>query len=65
MDTPETPRLFKKKLYQLDAKIVSEQLTIMDGEMLRKIKPDELIGGAWVGKNKVGSTVFALHSHLD
>ena len=65
MDTPETPRLFKKKLYQLDSKMVAAQLALLDAEMLRNIKPDELKGGAWVGKNKVGSTVFALHSHLD
>ena len=65
MDTLETPRLFKKKLYQLDSKMVAAQLTLLDGEMLTNIKPDELKGGAWVGKNKVGSTMFALHSHLD
>ena len=64
MDTLETPRLFKKKLYQLDSKILAKELMLLDGEMLRNIKPDELKGGAWVGKNKVGSTVFALHSHL-
>ena len=65
MDTPETPRLFKKKLYQLDSKMVAAQLALLDAEMLKNIKPDELKGGAWVGKNKVGSTVFALHSHLN
>ena len=65
MDTLETPRLCKKKLYQLDSKILAEQLVLLDAEMLRNIKPDELKGGAWVGKNKVGSTVFALHSHVD
>ena len=65
MDTLETPRLFKKKLYQLDSKMVAAQLALLDSQMLRNIKPDELKGGAWVGKNKVGSTVFALLSHLD
>lgn len=52
MDTPETPRLFKKKIYQLDSKMLAAQLVLLDAEMLRKIKPDELKGGAWVGKNK-------------
>ena len=65
IDTPKTPRLFKKKLYQLDSKMVAAQLALLDDEMLRNIKLDELKGGACVGKNKVGSTVFALHSHLD
>ena len=65
MESPETPRLTKKKLHQMDPKVVASQLVLLDAEMLRKIKPEELKGGAWVGKNKVGSTVFTLHSHGD
>lgn len=56
MESPELPRLLKKKLYQMDPKLLASQLVLLDAEMLRKIKPDELQGGAWVGKNKVGST---------
>lgn len=61
-DSPETFRPLKKKLYQLDPKLVAAQLVLLDAEMLRRIKPDELKGGAWVGKNKVGVTVFISHS---
>ena len=62
MDSAETPKVFKKKFYQLDPKMIASQLVLLDAEMLRKIKPEELKGGAWVGKNKVGSTVFTLLS---
>lgn len=65
MDLAETPRLLKKKFYQLDPKMIAAQLVLLDADMLRKIKPEELKGGAWVGKNKVGSTMFTLPSHHD
>jgi len=66
MDSPETFRPMKKKLHQLDPKVVASQLVLLDAEMIRKIKPDELKGGAWVGKNKVGLfKMFILHSHGD
>ena len=65
MESSELPKSLKKKLYQMDPKILASQLVLLDAEMLRKVKPEELQGGAWVGKNKVGSTVFALHSHGD
>ena len=46
--------------------MVASQLVLLDAEMIRKIKPDELKGGAWVGKNKVGLfKMFILHSHGD
>ena len=56
METVETQKLMKKKLHQMDPKLLASQLVLLDAEMLRKIKPEELKGGAWVGKNKVGST---------
>ena len=62
VDIPETPKVFKKKFYQMDPKMVAAQLVLLDAELLRKIKPEELKGGAWVGKNKVSSTVFILCS---
>ena len=63
VDSAKTPKVFnKKKLYQLDPKMIASQLAVHDAEMLRKIKPEELKGGAWVGKNKVSSTVFTLLS---
>lgn len=54
-ESTETPRLLKKKLHQMDPKLVASQLVLIDSEMLRKIKLEELKGGAWVGKNKVSS----------
>ena len=55
MESPEISRLSKKKLHQMDPKLVASQLVLIDSEMLRKIKLEELKGGAWVGKNKVSS----------
>jgi len=55
MESPETPKPLKKKLHQMDPKVVASQLVLIDSEMLRKIKLEELKGGAWVGKNKVSS----------
>ncbi|XP_065910827.1 uncharacterized protein [Dysidea avara] len=52
MESPETSKPLKKKLHQMDPKLVASQLVLIDAEMLRKIKLEELKGGAWVGKNK-------------
>ena len=63
VDSAETSKVFKKKkLYQLDPKMIASQLTLHDAQMLIKIKPEELKGRAWVGEDKVGSIVFTLHS---
>ena len=55
MESSETPKPLKKKLHQMDPKLVASQLVLIDSEMLRKINLEELKGGAWVGKNKVSS----------
>ena len=38
----------------MPARQVAEELLLWDAEMLRKIAPLELEGGAWMKKNKVG-----------
>ena len=43
MDTPETPKLFKKKLYQLDSKMVAAQLALLDGDLLTQNKKLKII----------------------
>lgn len=40
------------KLYKSDPRAVAEELTVLDGEMLRRIKPQELRNGAWMKKEK-------------
>ena len=61
MDTLETPRLFKKKLYQLDSKMVAAQLALLDAEMLRNIKPDELKGAMELGLERTRLVQQCLH----
>ena len=41
------------KLYRLDAKAVTEELTVLDAEIFRRIKVNELRSGAWTKKDKV------------
>lgn len=41
------------KLYTLDAKAVAEELTVLDAEIFRRIKMNELRNGAWTKKDKV------------
>ena len=48
-----------KKLHLYDSREVAAELSMMDGELLRKIDPDELKHGAWMKKNKVGRTFGA------
>ena len=42
-----------RKLHLCSARELAEQLTLVDAEMLRRISPDELKNGAWMGKDKV------------
>ena len=39
-----------KKLHQFPAKDVAMELTLMDSELLRGIRPEELKDGAWIKK---------------
>ena len=41
------------RLYKLDAKAVAEELTVLDAEIFRRIKVNELRSGAWTKKDKV------------
>lgn len=41
------------RLYRLDAKAVAEELTVLDAEVFRRIKMNELRSGAWTKKDKV------------
>ena len=43
-----------KKLHLYDSFEVAQELSMLDGELLRKIDPDELKNGAWMKKDKVG-----------
>ena len=47
-EEPETP-----KLHQFSSRSVAEQLCLLDGEILRRIEPEELHNGAWM-KREVG-----------
>ena len=47
---PKKPR----RLCEMPARQVAEELLLWDAEMLRRIAPLELEGGAWMKKNKVG-----------
>lgn len=42
-----------RRLYQFPAREVTMELTLMDGEMLRRISPEEIKNGAWMDKAKV------------
>ena len=45
-----------KKLHLFPAKDVAMELTLMDSELLRDIRPEELNDGAWIKKDtKVGA----------
>ena len=46
------------KLYTLDAKAVAEELTVLDAEIFRRIKMNELRNGAWTKKDKVRMGVW-------
>ena len=52
-----------KKLYLYSSLEVAEELCVMDGELLRKIDPEELSNGAWMKKNKVRKNcpIITLH----
>ena len=41
------------KLYLFPPKDVAVELSLMDGELLRKVSPDEIKNGAWMDKCKV------------
>ena len=45
------------RLYKLDAKAVAEELTVLDAEIFRRIKVNELRSGAWTKKDKVCACV--------
>ena len=49
----------KTKLHHYDPQEVAQELCLMDSELLRKIKPQELEGGSWM-KVKVRIIVAAL-----
>ena len=42
------------RLHLYNSLEVAQELSILDGELLRKIDPEELRNGAWMKKNKVG-----------
>ena len=42
------------RLHLYNSLEVAQELSILDGELLRKIDPEELKNGAWMKKNKVG-----------
>ncbi len=45
-----------KRLHQFPAKDVAMEMTLVDSELLRKIRPEELVDGAWIKKEtKVSS----------
>ena len=47
-----------KKLHQFPAKDVAMELTLMDSELLRSIRPEELKDGAWTKKDTKVSTMW-------
>ena len=46
------------KLHHFSSREVAEELCLMDGEVLRKINPEELDNGAWMKKE------VSQHSHM-
>ena len=48
-----SPSPSRRKLHLFPPKDVAVELSLMDGELLRKISPDEIKNGAWMDKCKV------------
>ena len=48
-----------KKLHQFPPKEVAKELTLMDSELLRNIRPEELKDGAWIKKETKVRTMSA------
>jgi len=43
-----------KKLHSYQPQEVAEELCLMDAELIRKIRPEELGNGGWMKEDKVG-----------
>ena len=52
VEEPEVP-----KLHQFSSREVAEQLCLLDGEILRRIEPEELHNGAWMKKEVSRSVI--------
>ena len=55
MSSPRTPSpiMAKTKAHHYTPLEIAGELTLHDSQLLRKIRPEELKGGAWMKKDKV------------
>jgi len=51
--SPTVPPSVKTKLHHWPSREVANELCVMDAELIRSIKPEELEGGAWMKEDKV------------